>query len=119
MAALSPDEIVVSEFAGALSARILIERPSAAREPTGLQQAVWEKVCECRASVRLESVGPPSQGQVLSAMPRYRVTIRRRDDEIMLDQRITWGARKMMVRQLLDDPNVKDRICMRCDEVRG
>lgn len=107
------------EFAGALSERILIERPSAERDPTGLQQAVWEKVCECRASVRLESVGPQAQGQVLSAMPRYRVTIRRRDDAIALDQRISWRDRKMLVRELRDDPAMKDRINMRCDEVRG
>lgn len=107
------------EFAGALSERIVIERQVDERDPTGLRQPGWEKVCECRASVRLESVGAQSQGQALSAMPRYRVTIRRREQEIALDQRITWGSRKMMIRQLLDDPLVKDRLGMRCDEVRG
>jgi head-tail adaptor len=106
------------EFAGALSERILIERPVAERDAAGLQQTLWERVCECRASVRLESVGAQSVGQALSAMPRYRVAIRRRDD-IALDQRVSWGARTLIVRQLLDDPLAKDRITMRCDEVRG
>ena len=106
------------EFAGALSERILIERPSAERDPTGLQQPVWETVCQCRASITLESIGAQSQGQALSALPRFRVAIRRRDD-IALDQRISWGECRMIVRQLLDDPLAKDRISMRCDEVRG
>ena len=50
-------------------------------------------------------------------MPRYRVTIRERDG-IAIDQRITWKGRGLMVRQLLDDPRTKDRIVMRCEEVR-
>jgi head-tail adaptor len=51
-------------------------------------------------------------------MPRFRVTIRWRDG-IALDQRVTWNGRKLMVRQLLDDPRAKDRIAMRCEEVRA
>ena len=105
------------EFAGALSERIVIERPSSERDSTGLRQPLWETVCSCRAGITLESVGAQVEGQALSAMPRYRVTIRRRDD-IALDQRVTWGERKMLVRELLDDPLAKDRLSMRCDEVR-
>jgi head-tail adaptor len=68
--------------------------------------------------VALETIGVESEGQALSAMPKYRVTIRQRDG-ISLDQRITWNGRTLMVRQLLDDPRTKDRIVMRCEEVRG
>jgi head-tail adaptor len=75
-------------------------------------------VCRCLASVVLESVGVESEAQALSAMPKFRVTIRQRDG-IALDQRITWNSRKMMVRQLLNDPREKDRIVMRCEEVRA
>jgi head-tail adaptor len=106
------------EFAGTLRERILIERPISTRNAMGLQEPGWEEVCRCLASVVLESVGPESEAQALSAMPRFRVTIRQRDG-IALDQRITWNTRKMMVRQLLDDPREKDRIVMRCEEVRG
>jgi head-tail adaptor len=84
----------------------------------GLQQPGWELVCHCLASVVLESVGPEAEAQALSAMPRFRVTIRKRDG-IALDQRISWGTRKLMVRQMLDDPRAKDRITMRCEEVRA
>ena len=108
----------MSEFAGTLRERVLIEQPISTRNEMGLQEPGWEEVCRCLASVVLESIGVEAQGQALSAMPKYRVTIRMRDG-IALDQRITWNGRKMMVRQLLDDPRQKDRIAMRCEEIRG
>lgn len=106
------------EFAGTLRERVVIEKPVSSRNAMGLQEPGWEQVCRCLASVVLESVGAESEAQALSAMPKFRVTIRRRDG-IGLDQRIGWNGRYFMVRQLLDDPRAKDRITMRCEEVRG
>ena len=106
------------EFAGTLRERVLIERPVTTRNAMGLQEPGWEQLCTCLASVALESVGPESEAQALSAMPKYRVTIRSRGG-IALDQRVSWNGRKLMVRQLLDDPRQKDRVVMRCEEVRG
>ena len=83
----------------------------------GLQEPGWEVVCRCLGAVALETVGAESEAQALSAMPRYRVTIRQRDG-IAIDQRITWKGRGLMVRQLLDYPRTQDRIVMRCEEVR-
>jgi head-tail adaptor len=108
----------MSEFAGTLRERILIEQPVSVRNAMGLQEPGWQEVCRCLASVVLANIGQQSEGQALSAMPRYRVTIRARDG-IALDQRISWGARRMMVRQMLDDPRTKDRIAMICEEVRS
>ena len=107
----------MTEFAGTLRERIVIEQPISVRNVMGLQEPGWEQVCRCLASVVLESVGPESEAQALSAMPRYRVTIRWREG-IALDQRVSWNGRSLMVRQLLDDPRAKDRIVMRCEEVR-
>jgi head-tail adaptor len=108
----------MSEFAGTLRERIVIEAPISVRNAMGLQEPGWEQVCRCLAAVELETIGPESEGQALSSMPKYRVTIRQRDG-IGLDQRVTWKGRSLMVRQLLDDPRTKDRIVMRCEEVRG
>jgi len=105
------------EFAGTLRERIVIERAISLRNAMGLQEPGWEQVCRCLASVTLESVGPESEAQSLSAMPRYRVTMRRRDG-VSIDQRVIWNSRKLMVRHLLDDPRDKDRLTMRCEEVR-
>jgi SPP1 family predicted phage head-tail adaptor len=106
------------EFAGTLRERVIIERPVSLRNAMGLQEPGWEEVCRCLASVVLETVGPEAEAQALSSMPKYRVTIRQRDG-IALDQRVRWNGRSLMVRQLLDDPRTKDRIAMRCEEVRG
>lgn len=106
------------EFAGTLRERLVIERPVSLRNAMGLQEPGWEELCRCLAAVVLEAVGAESEAQALSAMPRYRVTIRKREG-ISLDQRIRWSGRMLMVRQLLDDPRNKDRLVMRCEEVRG
>jgi head-tail adaptor len=63
------------EFTGTLRERIVIERAVSLRNAMGLQQPGWERVCTCLASIALESVGVESEGQALSAMPKYRVTI--------------------------------------------
>ena len=108
----------MSEFAGTLRERVIIERPVSLRNAMGLQEPGWEQVCSCLAAIALEGIGAESEGQALSAMPRYRVTIRRRDG-IQIDQRVRWNGRSFITRQLLDDPRMKDRIVMRCDEVRS
>ena len=106
------------EFAGTLVERIVIERPAALRNAMGMQEFGWERVCRCLASVTLEGVGAEAEAMALSAMPRFRVTIRKRDG-IAIDQRVNWKGRLLMVRQLLADPREKDRITMRCEEVRS
>jgi SPP1 family predicted phage head-tail adaptor len=108
----------MSEFAGTLRERIVIEQPVSVRNAMGLQEPGWEQVCRCLASVVLDSVGAEAEAQALSAMPRFKVTIRWREG-VALDQRVTWSGRTLMVRQLLDDPRNRDRIVMRCEEVRA
>lgn len=105
------------EFAGTLSERIRIERQAATRNAMGLQEYGWEPLLRCNAAVTVEGAGPESEAMALSAMPRFRVVIRRRD-EVAIDQRIVWKKRLLMIRQLLDDPRAKDRITLRCEEVR-
>lgn len=108
----------MTEFAGTLRERVIIERPVSLRNAMGLQEPGWEQVCSCLAAIALESVGAESQAQALSAMPRYQIMIRRRDG-IMIDQRVRWRARSFFVRQLMDDPRMKDRIVLRCEEIRS
>lgn len=107
----------MSEFAGTLNERIAIERLAGARTPMGVRQSEWEQVCRCLASIVPEGAGAESEGQALSAMPKYRVTIRWREG-VAIDQRVAWRGRLLMVRQMLDDPRARDRIVMRCEEVR-
>ena len=108
----------MTEFAGTLRERVVIEQPVSLRNAMGLQEPGWEQVCSCLAAIALESIGPQAQAQAMSAMPIYQITIRRRDD-ITVNQRVTWSGRTFFVRQLLDEPRTKDRIVMRCEEVRA
>ena len=107
----------MSEFAGTLKERISIERPADLRTASGLQAAVWEPVARCLAAIAAEGAGAEAEAMALSAMPRFRVTIRKRDG-IAVGQRITWGERAMLVKQRIDDPKLPDRILLRCEEMR-
>lgn len=108
----------MSEFAGTLRERIRIERPTRLRTPTGLQESGWEPVARCLAAIQVEGVGPEREAMALSAMPRLRVTIRRRAG-IAIDQRILWRERILMVRQIVDDPRLPERLVLRCEEARS
>jgi head-tail adaptor len=87
----------MSEFAGTLAQRVRIERPAALRTAGGLQAGGWEEVASCLAEIVPEGVGAEAEGQVLSAMPRFRVTIRARDG-IAVGQRVKWRGRAMLIR---------------------
>ena len=107
----------MSEFAGTLTERVTIERPTGTRNAMGLQQTGWERLFRCLAAILPEAPGPQSEAMALSAMPRFKVTIRRRDG-VTIDQRVVWKKRLLMVRQILEDPRAKDRLVLRCEEVR-
>lgn len=109
---------VSREFAGSLKERVIIERPTGERTVLGAQAAGWEVVARCLASVVPEGAGAESEGQALSAMARFKVTIRARDG-VAVGQRVRWGERVMAVRARIDDPALRDRILLRCEEVRS
>ena len=86
----------MSEFAGTLKDRIVIERPVALRTGLGLQSAGWETVARCLAAIVAEGAGPEAEAQALSSMARFRVTIRQRDG-VAVGQRVSWGTRVMEI----------------------
>lgn len=108
----------MSEFAGTLREDIVIERRAEARTSAGLRLEVWEHVGRCRAAIRPDGWGAQEEGASLSALPRHRVSVRRRDG-LQVDQRLRWGTRLLHVRQIIDDPRLPDRLILRCEEERG
>lgn len=106
------------EFAGSLRERIAVERQLEARTALGLAAGEWEAMFRCFASVAPETAaGAEAEGQALSAMTRYRVTIRARPG-MAVGQRVVWKGRRLLIRQIVDDPRTTDRLLMRCEEVR-
>ena len=73
------------EFAGSLRERIVIERPSEARSAMGLQVAGWDDVARCLAAVEPDGAGNEREAMALSAMPRFKVSIRLREG-VAIDQ---------------------------------
>lgn len=108
----------MAEFAGTLNERIILERPVAARSGTGLRENGWQRYASCLAAISPEGAGAESEGMVLSAMPRFRVVVRA-GRGITVDDRVHWAGRLMLVRQVLADPRSRERITLRCEEVRG
>ena len=106
------------EFAGLLRERVLIEALTEERNALGAQLPEWVVVARCLAVVAPEGVGAEAEGQALSAMPRFKVTIRVREG-INVGQRVRWGTRLLSVHQRVDDPALPDRILLRCEEIRS
>ncbi len=106
------------EFAGLLRERVVIEALTEERNSIGAQLPTWEYVARCLAAIKPEGAGAEAEGQALSAMARFRVTIRVREG-IAVGQRLRWRERVMIVRQRIDDPALPDRITLRCEEIRS
>ncbi len=107
----------MSEFSGLLRERVEIWQRSNARLPSGVSSEQWQAVGVCRARVETEGVGAASEAMAVSSMPRFRITIRNRTD-IALEQRIHWKGRRLIVRQIANDPLTPDRQTLRCEELR-
>lgn len=105
------------EFAGSLRERIVIERPIGQRTAQGTRIAGWVVVARCLAAIVSEGAGNETEAMALSVMQRFRVTIRRRDG-IAIDQRLRWRKRMLMIRQIVEDPRYRDRLTIRCEEIR-
>ena len=106
------------EFAGSLRERVVVEALTEERNALGAQLPEWTVVARCLAAVAPEGTGAEAEGQALSAMARFKVTIRVREG-IAVGQRVRWRARLLSIRQRVDDPALPDRITLRCEEIRS
>lgn len=107
----------VTEFAGTLNQRIEVWERSSDRLATGTFSEEQRQVLNCLALIVAEGFGAESEAMSLSAMPRYRVTVRKQA-EFAIDQQIRWRDRRLFIRQIVDDPLLPDRLVLRCEEQR-
>lgn len=107
----------MTEFAGLLRHRVVLARRSDMRLTSGLPVDEWEVFGQCLSLVEAEGTGPELEGMTVSAMPRYRVTLRR-NDELAPDDRIKWKNKILRVRRIVIDPTKGDRTIAHCEEVR-
>lgn len=108
---------MTSEFSGALRERVTIERRSGARDARA--GATGKYLYDGAAWVAVTPVIPASlaEAESLSALPRWRVAMRKREG-IDLSTRLVWRGRFLAVRGVESDPQDAARLMLLCQEVR-
>lgn len=105
------------EFAGALRERVTIERRAPSRDNRGGANGAW--MYDGAAWVGVAPVVPANlaEADALSAAPRWRVTMRKREG-IGLDTRLVWRGRFLAVRGVESDPREPAQMLLACEEKR-
>lgn len=107
----------MSEFAGSLNQRIELWEQSRDRLATGASSEEMQLLLNCLAAIVAEGTGAANEAMSVSAMQRFRITVRRQA-EFTIDQQVRWRGRRLVVRQIVDDPMLADRLVLRCEEQR-
>lgn len=105
------------EFLGMLRKRVTIERRLGNRDALG--GATGRYAYEGAAWVFVAPMMPAdlTEADVLSAMPRWQVTMRKREG-IDLRTRLVWRGRFLGVRNIISDPRDPVRMVLTCEEAR-
>ncbi len=106
-----------AEFAGALRERVTIEQPSLTRDSLGGRVRGWTYDGAAWARVTPLIPAGPIAGDALSALPRWQVTLRKREG-IGPGSRLVWRGRFLMVRTGISDPETPGRLVLTCEEMR-
>jgi len=77
----------------------------------------WTSLGLAWAAIEHDRAGPGIAGGAIEDAPRWRVTLRARDD-VAAGDRMIWGERVLRVRSVLRDPRWRDRIILSAEEYR-
>lgn len=105
------------EFAGSLRERVTIEQPNPARDALGGRAGGYLYDGAAWAGVSPLLPADLSEADALSALPRWSVTLRKREG-IVPDTRLVWRGRYLRVRGVVSDPAHPARMVLTCQEVR-
>lgn len=105
------------EFLGTLRERVIIERRLGNRDALG--GTTGRYAYEGAAWVAVAPLMPAdlTEADVLSAMPRWQVTMRKREG-LDLRTRLVWRGRFLGVRNIISDPRDPVRMVLTCEEAR-
>lgn len=107
----------MSEFAGSLRDRVAIENRQGDRDPVA--GATGSYSYEGQAWVAVMPLVPADmvRGHALSALPRWQVTMRKREGLGLLT-RLVWRGKYLAVRAMVSDPREPAQMVLTCEEVR-
>lgn len=107
----------MSEFAGALRERIVIEQRRDTRDQGAATRTKWDYDGAVWAAVAPLVRADLIAADVLSALPRWRVTMRKREG-ISPATRIVWRGRYLKVRGVESDPRTPAQMILTTEEQR-
>jgi head-tail adaptor len=107
----------MTEFAGALRERIAFERRSDARDLLAGARGKWRYDGAAWAAVTPLGSGDVVEADSLSALPRWRVIVRKRDS-VDPSSRIVWRGRYLRVRSVESDPREPAQMILTTQEQR-
>ena len=105
------------EFAGTLRERVVIETRVHGRDRWAGAVAGYAYDGQVWASVSPLMPADLTRADALSALPRWRVIMRKREG-LGLDTRLTWRGKYLAVRAALSDPQTPAQMQLTCEEVR-
>jgi SPP1 family predicted phage head-tail adaptor len=107
----------MTEFAGTLRERVLLETRLANRDSRGGATGGYSYDGTAWAAVMPLMPADMTRADALSAMPRWQVTMRKREG-VGMQTRLTWRGKYLAVRALVSDPREPAQIQLTCEELR-
>lgn len=106
----------MTEFAGTLRERVRLETRLDGRDAFGGAARNYSYDGEAWAAISPLIPGDLTVADALSARPRWRVTLRKREG-LGMRTRLTWRGRFLAVRGLVADPREPAQLVLTCEEV--
>lgn len=107
----------MTEFAGTLRERVVLETRLEARDARGGATGKYSYGGVAWASLMPLVGSDLTRADALSALPRWQVTIRKREG-VGIRTRLTWRGKYLAVRGVVSDPREPAHMVMTCEEVR-
>jgi SPP1 family predicted phage head-tail adaptor len=105
------------EFSGALNQRIMLQLPVDSADGGGGQQRNWQNAGELWAHIMPQTQDERRYAGHVATRSRYHILVRR-DGDIPLAARFLWGARKLAILVVEDDPADPDRLRIIAEQER-
>lgn len=105
------------EFAGTLKERVAIEQRRAERDVLAGATRGYRYDGAAWVAIAPLATGALTAADALSALPRWQVTMRKRE-AIGPDTRLVWRGRFLAVLSVLSDPREPAKMILTCEEMR-
>jgi head-tail adaptor len=107
----------MTEFAGSLRERVVLETRLESRDSRAGATGSYSYDGVAWAALMPLMPADLTRADALSAMPRWQVTIRKREG-VGMRTRLTWRGKYLAVRGVVSDPREPAQMLLTCEELR-